>query len=241
MVIFGTKFFNSTQPSITVISPNGGETLKYQQPYNITWNATNLPLPAGDYIRIVLHDNTGAGMVLADHLSSAINSYSWTPSADILSSNTMSGKQIKVSIEFSGLGASVPGQSANYFTIVKDPNQPSITVTSPTQAELWKIGETHTIAWNPGLVYDVGCHNYIALEDGNGKTVGIISNGLLSKDQTSFAWDTKDMYSLSCGTSAQPVTVTPGTYRIRVSEEGNGGGTMPDVNAYSHWFMILTP
>ncbi|MBM4461703.1 MAG: hypothetical protein FJ012_00005, partial [Chloroflexi bacterium] len=134
-------------PTITVTSPNGGETWKASTYQTITWTYTGNP---GAYVKI---DLLKAGVVNSVIISSRLigsggsGSHSW-----LIPSTQTSGSDYQVRIT-STSNATITDTSDNYFTIAGAP-PPTITVTSPNGGETWQASTYQTITWtytgNPG-------------------------------------------------------------------------------------------
>lgn len=129
--LFTVTSTRPNQPSITVTSPNGGETLVQGQTYTITWNSAGLP-STDRTVSIALqsipsHYSYGIAMLLpAD-----AHSYSWT-----VPSTVPIGTQFQ--IEISDLAnRTADDLSNNYFTIVAPtPAVPTITSLSPSSGPI---------------------------------------------------------------------------------------------------------
>lgn len=109
----------STTPSITVTSPNGGETLTMGQPITIRWTSNGLN-SSNSHIGInLLVPNTNVPLIIADSLSGDATSYVWTPGVTPGPINP--GTQYKIQIAAGGaIGGTVlnlSDTSDNYFTI----------------------------------------------------------------------------------------------------------------------------
>jgi Ca2+-binding EF-hand superfamily protein len=105
----------STQPSITVTSPNGGETWEAGTLHTVTWNSTNPLLPGSNYPmwRALLYKDDVQYSIL-ESSANASGYFGWT-----IPSN-LSGNKFKIKIEYyidSGLTQTVSDMSDNYFTI----------------------------------------------------------------------------------------------------------------------------
>ncbi len=112
---------------ITIVSPNGGETLTIGQPYNITWTTSGI-VPN---IRIILQDASNTFLTIADNISNT-GTYSWT-----LSSSLQAG-QYKINI-WGGTDVNNPvvtDVSNNYFNIVQ-----ASTATIPEGGLIRAIGD----------------------------------------------------------------------------------------------------
>lgn len=109
---------SSTQPTITVTSPNG-ETWKDGETHNITWSSTGMP--SAGTVDIKLINSSGTVTTIASNVSVWANSYAWLI-------NVYPGNytiQVKTS---SGTAVS---DTSDYFFIVAATTQPSFAITSP--------------------------------------------------------------------------------------------------------------
>jgi hypothetical protein len=132
----------STPASITVTSPNSGETWQRGTTHTVTWSYTGSP---GTKVKIVLLKGDIEVGTIADSApigSGGIGSYTWS-----ISSFGTTGSDYKVRIQ-SISQPSIIDVSNIYFTISSRTPTPSITVTSPNGGESWKRGTTHTITWD---------------------------------------------------------------------------------------------
>jgi len=133
-----------TTPTITVTSPNGGESWAPGSTHLITWTWTGSP---GANVKIEL---LKAGVSVGTAVASTPNdgSYSWT-----ISSTRAPGTDYKIRV--SSTTAAASDTSDGTFTIGSGPSPTStITVTSPTGGERWSVWYTSEIGWtslgNPG-------------------------------------------------------------------------------------------
>jgi len=112
--------------SITVTSPNGGETWKVGETHNITWTSS---LPQNSRVLIYLSKaGSNYDYTIATGVSATLGTYSWTIPATVGGGNTSSistvGNQWKVLIEYPA--SSGFDSSDNYFSITL----PSISLNS---------------------------------------------------------------------------------------------------------------
>jgi hypothetical protein len=125
---------SAASPSVTVTSPNGGESLTVGTTHTITWASTgNVENVKIEYY----NENDISGVTI---VSSTANdgSYDWTVPDDVSSLNAV---RISVAEE-----DSIDDYSNGMFSIVSA-GGPTITVTSPNGSETWAVGSTQTITW----------------------------------------------------------------------------------------------
>ncbi|MGV3719376.1 MAG: pre-peptidase C-terminal domain-containing protein [Actinomycetota bacterium] len=129
--------FTLLGPSITVVSPNGGETLNIGGNHTITWTSTAV---SGN---VLLEFSTNGGTTWTTISSSTPNDGSelWT----IPNAATSQGR-----VRVSTLDMATTDQSNANFTIQLPPS--SITVTSPNGGESFVAGSTQTISWSSSNV-----------------------------------------------------------------------------------------
>ena len=128
--------------TLTVTSPNGGETWQAGTTHIITWTSSGV---TGN---IQIQPYLG-GVAQTNLTTSAPNtgSYSWSIPAGYTPGTTYQ-------IAISAMSGSVSDFSNAYFTISAPP---SLTVTSPNGGETWQAGTTQSITWNssPGVTGNI--------------------------------------------------------------------------------------
>lgn len=185
--------FTITAPishSITVTSPNGGETWMHGENRTFTWDSNNL----GGSVKIDLYKS---GSYDGTVVSSTPNdgSFDWT----ILSSVT-AGSDYKARVT-STTYPSVFDSSNSNFTI--EGFSQSLTLTSPNGGESWTTGETKTISWSSS---NVGSSVKIELYK-SGSRVSTISSS--TANDGSYSWSIPS--SLAAG-SDYKIMVIPTAY-----------------------------
>lgn len=137
---------NSTQPSVTVTSPNGGENLQAGKTYNITWSSFKIERASRIKIKLYNEEN-GRTYTIADNIASTESSFLWA-----INPALEAGEKFKIEVISSCPSplscTAVLDKSDNYFGISAASAQTSIMITSPNGGEVWKIGETRNITWN---------------------------------------------------------------------------------------------
>jgi hypothetical protein len=133
----------TTASSITVASPNGGETWQRGKTYPITWSYAGSP---GSSVSIVLLKGGAQVLTIAPNTpigSGGSGSYSWK-----IPSDKPIGKDYQVRIQ-STSKPTIKDTSNTYFSIVADTAPAgSIAVTSPNGGETWQRGTSHTVTWD---------------------------------------------------------------------------------------------
>jgi molybdopterin-binding protein len=192
-----TKEFPSVGPgpidisTVTVISPNGGESELQNSKHNITWTSKNV---VGN-VKIELLKGTSVSNTITSSTTNT-GTYGWT----IPSSQTV-GMDYKIRVT-STSDSSVTDVSNSTFTIGAAPK--SITVTSPNGGESWVRGTNRTIKWTSiGSV-------------GSSVKVELLKGGTLSSTITS---STVNNWSYSWTVPSGQTTGT--NYKIRITSTSN--------------------
>jgi hypothetical protein len=136
-------YSNQAPPStITVTSPNGGETWQRGTSHTITWDYAGNP---GSTVKIMLiKGGIELGTINASTSigSSGHGSYTWP-----ISSTGSTGSDYRVSVQ-SLSQPTIKDTSNNNFIITSAATTSSITVTSPNGGETWLRGTSHTVTWD---------------------------------------------------------------------------------------------
>ncbi len=162
--------------SVTVVSPNGGETWNIGSNRLILWNSSG-PV---DEVRISLVDPADNPAGLIAIRPAADGSYLWHV-GNLDGGGTAPTGQYRIRVKV--VGQQVSDRSDGLFTIAAA-LVPKITVTSPNGGENWDTGTTHAIAWTAS---ELTAHVAISLVRGNGDSVGFIVTGLLP-DSSPYSW-----------------------------------------------------
>ncbi|MCS7029241.1 MAG: T9SS type A sorting domain-containing protein [Bacteroidia bacterium] len=123
-----------SQSSITVVTPNGGETWYSFSSQTIQWIFTGTPPIVDIYLST---DNMVSWNVIASGVASGSMGGSHTITVPYVNSNKCFVRIINAS------APSIRDSSNNAFTIIP----PSITVTAPNGGETWNIGSLYNITW----------------------------------------------------------------------------------------------
>ena len=231
----------STQPSITVLSPNGGEVWPVGSTQVIKWNNTSggpVNLTPSNYLSCwSAVPSCGAPAVLYQLANNLYGSnYFWTTGKTASGGDIPAG-EYKVTVS-SATNGSITDQSDSVFTITAPSTQPSITVLSPNGGEVWPVGSTQTIKWQDSYT---GCttnsNGVTACVDSAQRTYNITLSNYLS------CWTSEPacmapaiLYQIAIGVSGSSYNWTvgkdknggdipSGQYKVTVSSATNGSVT----------------
>jgi hypothetical protein len=187
------------RPTVSVTSPNGGETLTAGSARTIQWSYGGNP---GSYAKIELLKGGVVTKVISNLArigTGGSGSYNW-----LIPSNQTPGSDYGIRITSRTYGYCTDTSDSN-FTVVA----PSVTLTSPNGGENWAPGTTQTIQWT----FTGGPGTYLKIE--------LLKSGILNRTITSFALTTRGSYSWKI-----PATQAPGAdYSIRITSRTNPSWT----------------
>ena len=135
--------FTIAHPTVTVTSPNGGESWIAGTVHNITWS-TSGTLNSGVDIQYTTNGGSSWNLIVGGTPNDG--SYAWTVPLTLSASC-----RVKVLAYYSSY--TYYDESNAYFTIAP----PTVTVTAPNGGENWQVGTQRTITWssvgslNPGV------------------------------------------------------------------------------------------
>ncbi len=127
------QFTILSAPTLTVLAPNGGESLTSGSPYTIRWNATSIVA-----VKIEFSNNGGGSWVTVADSTPSTGLYVWT--VPVENSNNC---KIRISNRSTGVPSDV---SDNVFSISSQAVQ-TVKVTSPNGGETWTAGTSQNITW----------------------------------------------------------------------------------------------
>ncbi len=205
-------------PSITVASPNGGESWQAGTTHTITWSYTGNP---GTYVKIELFNNGAFVSTIASSApigSAGSGSYSWNIPLTQTQGNLY---QIRVT---STSNATYTDTSNSYFSITA-PAPASITVAVPNGGESWGSGSSQTITWN----YTGNPGPYVKIELLQGATAStatavktiVSSVNIGSGGAGSYLW------------KIRPNQTTASNYWIRITSTSSSAYTDTSNNSFS--------
>jgi len=202
--------------SITVVTPNGGETLNVGEAYDITWTTSG----SLDTDNIEIRLSTDGGQtysILNDGTFATYNgTYSWTVSNSIATT---------ARIEVANTTQQVSDASDADFTIQA---APAITVLTPDGGEVLTIGETYDITWEAISIADTDIVELQLSTDGGG-TYTMFAEGTFGDLAGTYTWTVPD----NATSTARIQIVNTNT---QLSDRSNGNFTiqqMPSVTVTS--------
>jgi Zn-dependent metalloprotease/PKD repeat protein len=205
-------------PTLTVISPNGGENWPLGSIHPITWNAVGLSAN----LKITLWKDGVLVGTIADNVAPALGSYSWTV-GQYSGGTAATGTGYTIKIKETGTVVSDMSDAA--FTISP---MSGITVTSPNGGENWPWLSIHNITWN---AVGLSANLKITLWK-NGVLVGTIGDSV-APSPGSYSW-AAGQYSGG--------TATVGTgYSIKIKEIGTVISDMSDASFIISGLTITSP
>ncbi len=196
----------AVRPSITVLSPNGGERWVAGKTYTIQWNKNNLPADTNWRIFIdFMWEKTPHDRVQQSIFKELPNSgnIEWS----IPSTITPGNYRILVMALKPGEGnATYSDTSDAPFSIVAPAR--SITILSPSGGERWVAGQAHDITWRG--FGDVGLVDIVLVDHRAGPRETVIARNII--DPMDDVWTGYDW--------AIPRDITPGENAFRISIRG---------------------
>ncbi|MCP5107583.1 MAG: hypothetical protein GY950_29615 [bacterium] len=193
----------ASAPTITVTSPNGGETLTVGRSSNITWSTGGT---VGN-VKIKYYNENYVGGVTIVSSTANDGSYSWTVPNDV-STNCL--------VEISEASDGSPSDFSNaFFAIEADtPPDPTITIVSPNGGETLVVGSSHNIFWaSSGTVGNVK----IQYSTNNGSSWSTISSS--TSNDGNYSWTVPNAVSSSC--------------KVKISEASDGSPSDTSASTFS--------
>lgn len=157
------SLYETTPPTVRVITPNGGENLYMTQNYNITWTATDDSAMANNGISLLY--TTGESYIpIATNIANS-GTYSWTVPGVITSEARV--KVVAVDI----LGNTASDESDGFFTIRQETSIPNAVITAPIANQ--RVTGTVSVT---GTASDENLSYYLLEYGNNGGYYQIISS-----------------------------------------------------------------
>ena len=161
---------DTTDPTVAVTSPNGGESYAGGDTQNITWTAAdNVAVTSVD---LYVSSNGGTDWAVVALGEANDGTYTWTVPA------INSVQCLVKAVAFDAAGNSAEDVSNAVFTIATDSNAPVVTVNRPVGGETFAGNSQEFILWNAtddvsaqgdisiGLYYKIGTGSWIQIATG---------------------------------------------------------------------------
>ncbi len=198
--------------SISVTSPNGGESFPLSTVRNISWDSSVV-----SDVKITLWQNDIFTGTIVASLPASTGTYSWTV-GNYIGGTAAAGGNYKIKIKEKG--TVIADTSNTFFTITATP---SITVTSPDGNESLGYGRVSNITWDS---INLSSSVKITLWQ-NDVFIGTIAAGLNASSGT---------YSWTVGNYIGGTAATGGNYKIKIKEKGTAVADLSDSS-----FSIAVP
>jgi len=220
----GAAVISSIQPSVTILSPNGGEKYQIGDTINISWSASDVPADTTVGLQLMYNLN---GSIFEDVITPSDSSldskdeYSWVIPAKY-SGNGMKSDWFKIRAILSGPNLpsfnSPQDYSDFYFTIGSSSTQPSVTIISPNGGETYKNdGNPITVKWQTNNVPTSQTFDIIRLRAyPNGQEYNLIYDVLN---------DGQEVITI-------PSSVPVGAYTLEIKTYVNGALAMDSSDSY---------
>ncbi|MEI7765496.1 MAG: Ser-Thr-rich GPI-anchored membrane family protein [bacterium] len=141
----------STTPSLTLLSPNGGETYTEGQQITVTWNSQNIPATANNInlqLNFTFPNGSDGGLNYGNSLNTGSRVFTLpSPNATSLPPTLIDRNTFKIVIGYNLGTQSFVDFSDNTFTINPASTAPSIKVLSPNGGETYTAGQQITVKW----------------------------------------------------------------------------------------------
>jgi pimeloyl-ACP methyl ester carboxylesterase len=193
-------------PAVTVVTPNGGETVTAGRTFTVRWTSS-------DNIRLASHTvqlSTNGGQSftnLAQNLPATAQSFDWSVPAELATNQA----RIRVVAADAAGNTAADASDANFT--VPDSARPNVTVRSPNGGELVKAGRL-TIRWSSSDNVGVTSHDVLLSTDG-GATFPLTLASALPGNSQSFDWEI-------------PASLVSTQARIRIIARDAAGNTGQD-------------
>jgi C1A family cysteine protease len=204
-------YSDTTPPSLTLATPNGGDSLAAGSSRNIQWNYTGSP---GSTVRIELYNNGVLDRTIAASAaigSGGSGSFSWS-----IPQNLAQGNSYQIAV-ISNQNASYSDMSDGYFNITAYV-PPTITVASPSSTGIsWARNSSQQITWS----YTGTPGSYVKIE--------LLKGGSVVKTIATKAGITTGYYNWKI-----PAKQAVGSdYRIRITSTANSAYTDTSDNLFT--------
>jgi hypothetical protein len=134
------EIYDGTPPLVTVVQPNGGESLAIDSFFDITWNATdNIGVTSVDFLL-----STDGGATYPDTISTGEANdgiFNWL--VDVAPTT-----QARIMVQAHDAAANTGSDQSDADFIIYDDEPPVVTVIQPNGGEVWDIDSFFDIMWD---------------------------------------------------------------------------------------------
>ena len=179
-------------PHITVIAPNGGETLLNGHTYEVTWKIEGT-VTTDVYVRLSTNEGTSWDVLITRETGkTGLSTFELRPTTSMISDVCL------ISVEAGGPDGWRSDSSNATFAIV--PDVPNITVITPNGGETLRVGATYTYEVTWKIEGSVTTDVYVRLSTNEGTTWDFLVTHEAGKTGTStYEWmPSNDQKSLKC-------------------------------------------
>ncbi len=214
---------SNPDPWITLVSPNGGESLYSGNSETIKWSSSS---DAGANVKLEYSIASGAPSCIT---TSTLNdgSYVWNP-IPIIQSSVL--KIIVTSLD----PPFASDQSDNYFSISSSP-PPCITLETPNGGQTWQAGDSEIISWL--TTGNVGAYVKIEYRIGTGSPTTITTSTL---NDGSYMWNpipevNSNQVGIIITSNEQPSITDQSDFYFTITIPATSGITVTDPNGGEVW------
>lgn len=198
-------------PSITVLSPKGGEKWEFGKSYDITWKATNITADPA-YIYLWFSDGGLCQIGSISPVNSGKYSVKIKDGQQCLNiPKNITAGSYKIMIAAGGDEPQASGSSDNFFTIG---NVQSISGVEPSGRETFEVGQTMPIRWHASS--GIGSVDIGYRREGSGSEFNLIKSSVLAAS---------GQYSWKIPSSVLPAESQIDSFVIIVAKSPNSCGT----------------
>lgn len=130
---------DTTPPTVTVVTPNGGESIEGGEPYAVTWTADDDVGIAG--FKILLSSNGGSSW------STVYNWHAGDPDIYLWEVPATLGSNYRIGVSVQDAAANITSDTSDASFEIVDTAAPVVTVTAPNGGERWGTGATQSVTW----------------------------------------------------------------------------------------------
>ncbi|TSC95078.1 MAG: hypothetical protein CEN87_90 [Parcubacteria group bacterium Licking1014_1] len=215
----------STQPSITVLSPNGGETWEKNTTRTVAWSSNNIP--SSNLVKIIAryYKDWYPSTNYTDYVLVESTSNDGTESVFLSTKTDVAGLpagQYTLQVKTVVNEIVVDDWSNSYFKIVAPTTQPVVSIFSPNTGEQLQMGGTYDILWDSSKFSRADKVNIILLDARAGYSYYVIAKDFSLSAPLPQGWDSNTfmrMYSWTIPTTGfTPSSANANSFKIYIGK-----------------------